>query len=269
MATLKTKLLIRRDTAANWTSSDTQLSAGELGYESDTGKLKIGDGTTVWTHLHYFGESFITITGTGNTIVDATYNTTSGILTLTKGNRLTGSSLTADKILLGNDNYDVKASTYSISTAAPTSTSTDLIIPTSKAIYSALNTATGNVKISISSGTAVAGQYISGMSVDTAGRVISLTRGSLPSLVETPIASSVNGTGNVITSVAASGTSNHTLTFTKGISVYTKDEIDYFGLYNVEADLLLLVPIESITCQTAITFTYPFVYCKTASANHN
>ena len=50
---------------------------------------------------------------------------------------------------------------------------------------------------------------------------------------------------------------------------YTKEEVDYFGLYNLETDLLLLIPIESITCQTSITFTYPFVYCKTASANHN
>jgi len=43
----------RRDTAANWTSANPTLLAGELGYESDTGKWKVGDGTTAWTSLAY------------------------------------------------------------------------------------------------------------------------------------------------------------------------------------------------------------------------
>jgi len=47
-------LKIRRDTAANWTSSDPTLEVGEQGYETDTGKLKIGDGATAWTSLGYW-----------------------------------------------------------------------------------------------------------------------------------------------------------------------------------------------------------------------
>lgn len=43
----------RRDTAANWTSVNPTLAAGEFGYETDTGKLKIGDGTTAWNSLEY------------------------------------------------------------------------------------------------------------------------------------------------------------------------------------------------------------------------
>lgn len=43
----------RRDTAANWTAADPTLLAGELGYETDTGKWKIGDGSTAWTSLAY------------------------------------------------------------------------------------------------------------------------------------------------------------------------------------------------------------------------
>lgn len=45
----------RRDTAANWTSSDPTLADGEPGYETDTGKVKIGDGTTAWNGLPYQG----------------------------------------------------------------------------------------------------------------------------------------------------------------------------------------------------------------------
>jgi len=43
----------RRDTAANWTAANPTLLAGELGYESDTGKWKVGDGTTAWASLAY------------------------------------------------------------------------------------------------------------------------------------------------------------------------------------------------------------------------
>lgn len=47
------KIQIRRDVAANWTSSNPTLSQGEQGYETDTGKIKIGDGSTAWTSLAY------------------------------------------------------------------------------------------------------------------------------------------------------------------------------------------------------------------------
>lgn len=43
----------RRDTASNWTSNNTVLLAGEFGYETDTKKFKIGDGTTTWQSLDY------------------------------------------------------------------------------------------------------------------------------------------------------------------------------------------------------------------------
>ena len=43
----------RRDTAANWTSANPVLSAGEPAFETDTGKQKIGDGSTAWVSLAY------------------------------------------------------------------------------------------------------------------------------------------------------------------------------------------------------------------------
>jgi hypothetical protein len=47
------RLAVRHDTAANWTSADPILASGEFGYESDTGELKIGDGTSLWSALDY------------------------------------------------------------------------------------------------------------------------------------------------------------------------------------------------------------------------
>lgn len=62
---VQTKLQVRRDTAANWTSVNPTLSAGEFGYETDTGKIKIGTGSTAWASLAYVGSgASITISDT-------------------------------------------------------------------------------------------------------------------------------------------------------------------------------------------------------------
>ncbi len=44
---------LRRGTAAAWTGANPTLAAGEPGYETDTGKIKIGDGSTAWNSLAY------------------------------------------------------------------------------------------------------------------------------------------------------------------------------------------------------------------------
>ena len=51
---MATRIQLRRDTASNWTSVDPTLAVGELGYETDTGKMKLGDGSTSWTSLGYY-----------------------------------------------------------------------------------------------------------------------------------------------------------------------------------------------------------------------
>lgn len=44
---------IRRDTAANWTSANPVLKLGEPGLETNTRKIKYGDGSTAWNSLPY------------------------------------------------------------------------------------------------------------------------------------------------------------------------------------------------------------------------
>lgn len=51
-----TTIKFRRGTAAQWTSANPVLTAGEPGFETDTNKGKIGDGTTAWTSLPYSAE---------------------------------------------------------------------------------------------------------------------------------------------------------------------------------------------------------------------
>lgn len=50
----KTLIQVRRDTDANWTSANPTLAAGEWGFETNTGKVKMGDGSTNWAGLTYF-----------------------------------------------------------------------------------------------------------------------------------------------------------------------------------------------------------------------
>ena len=50
---MATQIQLRRDTAANWTSANPTLAAGELGLETDTTYYKIGTGSTAWTSLAY------------------------------------------------------------------------------------------------------------------------------------------------------------------------------------------------------------------------
>jgi len=50
---VQTLIQVRRGTASTWTTNTPTLSAGEWGYETDTGKVKIGDGSTAWGGLPY------------------------------------------------------------------------------------------------------------------------------------------------------------------------------------------------------------------------
>lgn len=47
---------LRRGASATWTKNNPLLAAGEPGYEIDTHKVKIGDGTSKWKDLPYIGE---------------------------------------------------------------------------------------------------------------------------------------------------------------------------------------------------------------------
>lgn len=51
MATTFAKILVRRDTAANWSAANPVLDNGEFGYSTDNHDLKFGDGVTPWNSL--------------------------------------------------------------------------------------------------------------------------------------------------------------------------------------------------------------------------
>lgn len=74
---MATRMQQRRGTAAQWTSSNPILNVAELGYETDTNKFKIGDGTNHWGDLDYFVDSNSTVNpafGSSITFEGATAN---------------------------------------------------------------------------------------------------------------------------------------------------------------------------------------------------
>ena len=47
----------RRGTAAQWTAANPILAAGEIGFETDTSKFKMGNGSSTWSALQYFANA--------------------------------------------------------------------------------------------------------------------------------------------------------------------------------------------------------------------
>lgn len=51
------RIQIRRDTKARWADLNPILAAGEMGFEIDNNRLKIGNGITAWNSLPYITET--------------------------------------------------------------------------------------------------------------------------------------------------------------------------------------------------------------------
>ena len=52
--TVPKRVQMRHDTAANWTTYNPKLLSGEIGIETDTNRMKLGNGTSNWASLPYF-----------------------------------------------------------------------------------------------------------------------------------------------------------------------------------------------------------------------
>lgn len=60
MATvINATIRFKRGTADRWVEVNPVLMSGEPGFETDTGKFKVGDGVSRWVDLGYVGESSV------------------------------------------------------------------------------------------------------------------------------------------------------------------------------------------------------------------
>lgn len=51
----------RRATAAEWAADNPVLADGELGMDTDSRLMKMGDGVTTWNSLSYYGVPNVTV----------------------------------------------------------------------------------------------------------------------------------------------------------------------------------------------------------------
>jgi hypothetical protein len=151
-----TQIQIRRGTAAQWTSANPTLASGEFGYETDTGKFKIGDGSTAWTSLSYKASGTVTsitagtglsggtITGSGTIAID-----TATTVDLSTAQTLTNKTLTSPT---------VTTPTLTLSTSSSTTSARMSYDSTNKKIQvgdgtSALDYASSNLQFNAQTGT--------------------------------------------------------------------------------------------------------------------
>lgn len=69
------RIQLRRDTAANWVSSNPTLAQGEVGVDITNNKIKIGNGTQNWNSLAYFDDKETVLSNYAGNIIPSTDDT--------------------------------------------------------------------------------------------------------------------------------------------------------------------------------------------------
>ena len=174
------RIQLRRDTAANWTSSNPVLRAGELGIETDTLKFKIGNGSSTWTQITNYAN--VTTTGLSNSLSDyilaATKGTPGGPAALDSNGDLL---IPENSVILWNDaDYDY---TTTVTATQPTANRTITLPNATGTVALAENVAalsgatfTGNIslptQITFEGATADAHETVIAVTDPTSDRVI-------------------------------------------------------------------------------------------------
>lgn len=122
---------LRRGLASEWTSVNPILASGEMGLETDTYKVKVGDGVLNWNDLPYgigyYDLQSVTVTGnTTNVAINITNssvssNSATGALTVAGGAGIGGN------LNVGN-NFTVSGTTTVNSLTSNSSISTNLVL---------------------------------------------------------------------------------------------------------------------------------------------
>jgi len=192
--TVPVRLQLRADTAANWTSVNPILLANELGRETDTGKIKIGNGTATWTSLAYQAWATLPVAvnagGTGQT----TYTNGQLLIGNTTGNTLAKARLTAGSgVAITNGNGSI---TISATGSGGTVTSVDVSGGVGLTSSGGPITGSGTITVDLGNTAVTPGNYtLASISVDQQGRLTAASSGSaVTSVTATSPVASTGGT---------------------------------------------------------------------------
>jgi hypothetical protein len=222
-----TQIQIRRGTASQWTSANPVLASGEWGYETDTNKAKIGDGSTAWNSLNYI------ITGANGTVTS-----------VVAGTGLTGGTITNTGTIALSTPVSVANGGTGISSFG-TGVATWLGTPTSANLASAVTDETGTGALVFANTPTLVTPNIG---VATATSVNGTTIPSSSTLLTTA------STSSALTSFGSSPTLTTpkiTLTYTAKTSAYTfvsGDEGNVFSMNNAST--------QAFTIPTDATFNF-------------
>jgi hypothetical protein len=225
-----TRLQLRRGAASTWTSTNPVLYAGEIGFETDTGRIKIGDGTTAWNSLGYNAvtpSSFLAGSGLsvnvatdGSTVTYSLSDPTIQSSDITDFNSAVSGLIQVKNVSAGsgiavsnlNGNYTVSLSDPTIQLADITDLSANargfLLTPSSSNLSTLVTDETGSGSLVFSSGATLTNVVLSGN--------VTIGSDSLAEVIEDTIGSKVKGGSGIAvsyndsngeTSVSATGLS--------------------------------------------------------------
>ena len=195
---VQTKIQIRRDTGANWDSTNPVLAAGEIGLNTTLGHFKIGDGTTNWTTLSYFNP--------GGTVPNTQV---SGLGTAsTKDIPATGNA-SATQVVYGSDTRLSDSRTPTTHASTHTTGGTDVITVTTGMIENGTI-----VNEDISATAAIAQSKVSNLTTDLGAKVTNpmtavgdlIIGSTVTSGVAAPARLGIGTTGQVLTVSAGTAT---------------------------------------------------------------
>ena len=141
-------ILIRNDTAANWTAANPVLSKGEFGVEIDTKKFKIGDGIKTWSQLGYSGASVQPSPTNGHLIIDGVDVAVYTLPTLTVADISDAGTAASKNVGVASGNVPVLDSNGKLPTGIiPAIAITDTLTASSEAEMLALSAQKGDMCI--------------------------------------------------------------------------------------------------------------------------